>query len=449
MYNNKAIPLALVALTGSIASATEPIQLEPTAGNIRQAGHIYFNVATGEKIATLIDTVDLESSESVSGSMPIWVADTQAQCADFGYTTIHNFVLSDSAGTTPLMNNVWLLDWAEVSTDTVVDMVQVHWTTDIQDVDSNSDGIADGVEGFRGEWIYWDAANRNILVFECAAPPLIIFRLDSLPGKLENDSADLVYYTADIDLASDFGNSMTFEIGDTDSDPQGAAYHNPRVDRYDADSNSIPDFDANQNGLADWGWSVKFTQPGTFDIDNADGDGDPRTGVDGDPSSRGRVGLQIASPTPGHAEYNPEDEEWVWVSDGLTAWPMDDAFSIGTVNAWNQYSHLAGVFYLGGFDCTPGQPEGYTPAAHFQTVLYGPSTGCVRCPADMPSELIAGECPSGDGVLNFLDISYFLSYYAEGNPFVDIAGNPDGTPDGQLNFLDVSYFLTIFAAGCP
>jgi len=48
-----------------------------------------------------------------------------------------------------------------------------------------------------------------------------------------------------------------------------------------------------------------------------------------------------------------------------------------------------------------------------------------------------------DGVLNFFDVSVFLSMYSAGDLTVDLTG------DGILNFFDVSSFLSEFAAGCP
>jgi len=50
---------------------------------------------------------------------------------------------------------------------------------------------------------------------------------------------------------------------------------------------------------------------------------------------------------------------------------------------------------------------------------------------------------TGDGDLNFLDVSAFLSAFSS----MDLAA--DFTGDGALNFLDVSAFLKAFGAGCP
>ena len=50
---------------------------------------------------------------------------------------------------------------------------------------------------------------------------------------------------------------------------------------------------------------------------------------------------------------------------------------------------------------------------------------------------------TGDGQLNFFDVSAFLSAFSNMDAAADFNG------DGQFNFFDVSAFLTAFAAGCP
>lgn len=50
---------------------------------------------------------------------------------------------------------------------------------------------------------------------------------------------------------------------------------------------------------------------------------------------------------------------------------------------------------------------------------------------------------NGDGNLNFLDISAFLSLYGQ----MDVRA--DYNHDGSFNFLDVSEFLSEFGLGCP
>ncbi|MBL4699094.1 MAG: hypothetical protein JKX70_09710 [Phycisphaerales bacterium] len=59
--------------------------------------------------------------------------------------------------------------------------------------------------------------------------------------------------------------------------------------------------------------------------------------------------------------------------------------------------------------------------------------GAQSCPADL----------TGDGELNFFDVSAFLIAFANMDPAADFTG------DGKFNFFDVSTFLTDFSAGCP
>jgi len=62
-----------------------------------------------------------------------------------------------------------------------------------------------------------------------------------------------------------------------------------------------------------------------------------------------------------------------------------------------------------------------------------PLTPTVDCPADL----------TGDGVLDFFDVSAFLSAFGSNDPIADF------TEDGSFDFFDVSAFLTAFGAGCP
>lgn len=55
------------------------------------------------------------------------------------------------------------------------------------------------------------------------------------------------------------------------------------------------------------------------------------------------------------------------------------------------------------------------------------------CPADL----------TGDGVLDFFDVSDFISAFFAGDPVADF------TDDGVFDFFDVSDFVNAFVAGCP
>ena len=55
------------------------------------------------------------------------------------------------------------------------------------------------------------------------------------------------------------------------------------------------------------------------------------------------------------------------------------------------------------------------------------------CPADL----------TGDGTLNFFDVSAFLKAFNANDPIADFDNN------SRWNFFDVSAFLEAFASGCP
>lgn len=115
---------------------------------------------------------------------------------------------------------------------------------------------------------------------------------------------------------------------------------------------------------------------------------------------------------------------WVWV-DG-TMYDLNDLLE--PESEFEMLSHAMGVNNNGdivGFgrllDGSTGAflIQGFTPPAD--------------CPADM----------TGDGDLNFFDVSAFLTEFARQNPLADFTG------DGEFNFFDVSAFLAAFSAGCP
>ena len=47
-------------------------------------------------------------------------------------------------------------------------------------------------------------------------------------------------------------------------------------------------------------------------------------------------------------------------------------------------------------------------------------------------------------MLNFFDLSAYLTSYNAGDPAADLAA-----PFGVLNFFDLSAYLTLYNAGCP
>ena len=105
-----------------------------------------------------------------------------------------------------------------------------------------------------------------------------------------------------------------------------------------------------------------------------------------------------------------------------------------TIYAGGTNSATGGSFDLAG---TIGQPDaGATMSGGAYTLTGGFWAGVDStppCPADL----------TGDGVLNFFDVSAFLAAFNAMDPLADFTG------DGVFNFFDVSAFLSSFAAGCP
>lgn len=72
------------------------------------------------------------------------------------------------------------------------------------------------------------------------------------------------------------------------------------------------------------------------------------------------------------------------------------------------------------------------PTDNSSSVLLG-STAPPLCRADL----------NGDGSLDFLDISAFISAFGAGTPAADM------NDDSNYDFLDISLFISMFTAGCP
>lgn len=76
----------------------------------------------------------------------------------------------------------------------------------------------------------------------------------------------------------------------------------------------------------------------------------------------------------------------------------------------------------------------------FSSYGLGSDTGSVYV-LGVPSACLADL--TGDGALDFFDVSAFLSAFGAQDPLADFAA------DGSFDFFDVSAFLQLFAAGCP
>ncbi len=79
-------------------------------------------------------------------------------------------------------------------------------------------------------------------------------------------------------------------------------------------------------------------------------------------------------------------------------------------------------------------------------VMGGSFTRAGGMDANRVAAYLAAACPAdltGDGNLDFFDVSAFLNAFNAQDPGADFTG------DGQFDFFDVSAFLNAFTAGCP
>ncbi|MBO6514492.1 MAG: hypothetical protein JJ974_11055, partial [Phycisphaerales bacterium] len=161
--------LVLASASGlSVAAGDVPVELEPAMGNLKHVAHIYYNIGTGEMITTLITDRDTQRPVEGDISKEIWIQTTSAMCSEYGDGSLTYFYMMDDPSNPDRLHEA-ILDWGGIAPDTVVDCVQVNWITNHQDVDSDSDGHADGVRGLAATWTYWDAVNGtvSVAVSEC------------------------------------------------------------------------------------------------------------------------------------------------------------------------------------------------------------------------------------------------------------------------------------------
>ena len=104
-----------------------------------------------------------------------------------------------------------------------------------------------------------------------------------------------------------------------------------------------------------------------------------------------------------------------------------------TIDSGGQSTRSAGAYTLAG-----------TIAQH--DAAAASSAGMFQLQSGFWSPTVATPCPgdiTGDGELNFFDVSAFLAAFTNMDPVADFTG------DGQFNFFDVSTFLSAYTAGCP
>jgi len=440
--------IAVGASTG-VAQASEPYQLTPVQGRVLDGGHIYYNALTGERVVTVYSTDGQTAPADTGNSVPVWQAQSGPNCPGQGGTGFF-FGVDDPTGGTSLSSNIIAVDYGDIQKDTVVDCIQVNWVAAHPDQwanGSNSDDGVVGVEELAGQWMVWDAEDGHAADVSTRLP-VMSFTFFNLPGNTPDNHAAGAFtgWTADVDLvdfAGDGSADLSFELGDSDGDCQGAGFCNNDVDtngdgigdgvsisNADRNFDGLPDSDLDGDGLFDWGWSVRFFQPGTGNDFDSDSDTGVLPGSDSD-----TIGIGLALPE--GTLIDNGDGTWGWdidtsaVGAGLGA---EDRFAIYSPNdVTGGMDYVVGVNF-GGFSCTGSAAGGYVPAGIFQVTIYGP--GESSCDGDL----------NGDGQVNFFDVSDFILCYSSGG--IDCDFDPDLNDDGKVDFFDISYLIQAFNEGC-
>jgi len=108
-------------------------------------------------------------------------------------------------------------------------------------------------------------------------------------------------------------------------------------------------------------------------------------------------------------------------------------------SAWEAVGSGADGTVFGAFVFDAGEGEALIMAGGFDTVDGMDAHHVVS----LLSEASCQADFTGDGELNFFDVSAFLGAFSAAQPDGDFNG------DGSYNFFDVSAFLAAFSAGCP
>tara|TARA_R110000868_G_scaffold119469_1_gene316531 strand:- start:237581 stop:237985 length:405 start_codon:yes stop_codon:yes gene_type:complete len=105
-----------------------------------------------------------------------------------------------------------------------------------------------------------------------------------------------------------------------------------------------------------------------------------------------------------------------------------------TIDGGGVINSSGGGYTLSGTIGQPDASNAMTGGSYSLTGGFWAGIGSgVPCPADL----------TGDGSLNFLDVSAFLAAFGNMDPVADFS------QDGSFNFLDVSAFLQAYGMGCP
>lgn len=416
MRRSHTLSLALIA---GLASATLAQQAHQRFVRGVPVAQIRVNLATGERVAT---PWSLRSGNEAhrSQSDPVWLNNNADPCATGGWVGFIDDPDAnadgfgdlfggpcDGTGTFPC-EGMWSSWWGDLYfPDTVVDRVVFRYATLIEDTDSDSDGIGDGVPGLNLFLNFADRDNGYGADSDISGRRCIIeFALTDLPGALGSlPPGFAAIYEVVLDLAQD-SPSLVFELGDSDGIDDagtgrsgGALYAKPTF--ADLDSDSFHDFS----------WGMRF------DLSSI-----PQT-------QRAGAGFVTVAPkdgNPGDLPAHPADVMGLWTVDIYESGPSCPPSNV---------TPRIGTFYFHS-SCEPGFESPFDSSF---VELYGapapplPHEGCN--PAD---------CAPPYGAFDFADVVAFLTFFGNASPNADLA-----EPFAALDFADVIAFLTWFWQGCP
>jgi hypothetical protein len=368
MKANTGLILAMVAGCGAVASAAD---VQPGLKSLKSyhAGHIYYNVATGERVV-------INNEQQVRDLTPVWIADNDDPCGLGG--TIG--VVSDAADAS--VDDVHI-SWGDIPTGSVIDCVTFDFGATIPDVDADMDGIGDGIAGYNLLTAFSSETNG---FGETTKVYLAAFTLTDLPANTPDVPAGfLAVYEITLDLANDFV--------DGDGNPVDLTL------TFDG-----PDLDGDD--LSDFGYAHQFEQPS----------------VGGAIAGRGQV-----APTGNMLPDAQGLEDAVDIYDGLPTGDLDadlnssgnyvgtfffGGFDCATDTPFSQME--MSLFGGGGSGPTPcnaadtAEPFGELDFFDVQTYL-GQFSG-----DDLAADLAPVGAP--DGVLDFFDVQVFLAAFSAGCP---------------------------------
>lgn len=150
------------------------------------------------------------------------------------------------------------------------------------------------------------------------------------------------------------------------------------------------------------------------------------------------VAIDVSDPTTPFVlgTFDTPGNAWnVDVVGGTTAYIADQfsGLSIVDVTDPTMMSLIGNYDTAGqGFDVVVDGSTAYLAEIPAGLVILDVGNGCL-CPGDL----------SNDGMLDFLDISLFLTAFGAGDLVADFNN------DGSVDFLDISLFVSFFGAGCP